>query len=104
MADEPQAPLDAGVRPAQAVIQNQNRNVQLQQADGDEPQVQQAQNIAAAPAVQVYSRVLLLYVLLDSFSPCFPYFSLLWRVFSFPIPKNCARVFMQCYFAVQWSL
>ena len=24
--------------------------------------------------------------------------------FSFPTPKNCARVFMECYFAVQWII
>ena len=44
MADEPQAPLDARVRPAQAFIQNQNQNqnVELHRPDVDQPQVQPA--------------------------------------------------------------
>ena len=51
MADKLQAPLEAGVRLAEAVIQNQN--VQLQWPDVHQPQLQPAQNIAAAPTVQV---------------------------------------------------
>ena len=56
MENESQAPLDAGVRPAQALIQNLNQNVQLQRPDVDQPQVQPAQSIAAAPVISVVRR------------------------------------------------
>ena len=56
MANEPQAPLDAGYRLAEALIQHLNQNVQLQRPDVDELQVQPAQNIAAAPVTSVWRR------------------------------------------------